>query len=212
MTRKSDGDEMQFVDDVLIDCERGVLTVSDIQNTIDEYMDSIRNPDDIYDNKPMIFNGLLELIYRRNIKRILPNTYNYDYELLDDIFRNIYLYLCYMFNYVPNISTFCNHLVHIDMTNIYNIKTGFNIVDGSKVNMRHIAICKNWDAICNGDLFGHIAQTGSVGGIFVAKVKGFSDQPQPGPAITFHLVPGIEEKQLARLAAAIVPELPESDV
>lgn len=98
------------------------------------------------------------------------------------------------------------------MTNIYNIKTGFNIVDGSKVNMSHIAICKKWDAICNGDLFGHIAQTGSVGGIFVAKVKGFSDQPQPGPAITFNLVPGIEEKQLARLAASIVPGLPEGDV
>lgn len=211
MTRKTAGDEMQFIDDVLIDCERGVLTVSDIQNTIDEYLDSLRNPDDIYSNKPMIFNGLLELIYRRNIKRVLPNTYNNDYELLDDIFRNIYLYLCYMFNYVPNISTFCNHLVHIDISNCYNINNGFYRKDGSKVNNNTYSIYKNWEQICNGDLFGHIAQTGSVGGIFVAKVKGFSDQPQPGPQITVNLAPGIEEKQLARLAASVVPGLPESD-
>lgn len=210
MTRKTAGDEMQFIDDVLIDCERGIISASDIQTTIEEFLDTLRNPDDIYSNKPMIFNGLLEYIYKRNVKRILPNTYNNDYELLDDIFRNIYLYLCYMFNYVPNISTFCNHLCHIDMNNIYNIKTGFNIIDGSKVNINSMRICKNWDSICNGDLFGHIAQTGSVGGIFVAKVKGFSDQPQPGPAVTVNLAPGIEEKQLARLAAAIVPELPET--
>lgn len=212
MTRKTAGDEMQFVDDVLIDCERGVLTVSDIQNTIDEYMDSLRNADDIYNNKPMIFNGLLELIYKRNIKRILPNTYNNDYELLDDIFRNIYLYLCYMFNYVPNISTFCNHLVHIDISNCYNISNGFYRKDGSRVNNNTYSIYKNWQQLCDGDLFEHIAQTGSVGGIFVAKVKGYTDQPQPGPQITVNLAPGIEEKQLARLAASIVPGLPESDV
>lgn len=119
-----------------------------------------------------------------------------------------------MFNYVPNISTFCNHLVHIDISNCYNINNGFYRKDGSKVNNNTYSIYKNWQQICDGDLFGYIAQTGSVGGIFVAKVKGYSDQPQQQPQIQVNITPAIDEKQLAAItggAAPIAPPLPSEN-
>ena len=199
------------IDDVLIDTGRGLITARELDMTIDEYVSNLRNPDDIYNNKPMIYNGLLESIYRRNIRHILPKTYNNDYELLDQIFKNIYLYLCYIFNYVPNISAFCNHLVHIDISNCYNINTGFYRKDGSKVNINTYNIYKNWQRICDGDLFGHIVHTGSVGGIFTAKVKGYSDAPQNVAPPALGITPQLSESQLASVAGMIAPEIPAKD-
>jgi hypothetical protein len=66
---------------------------------------------------------------------------------------------------------------------------------------------KNWLSYCDGDLFNHIAQNNSVGGMFVAKVRGYSDTPQVAPAITLNLTPNIDAKQLTAIAA----ELPKTD-
>ena len=59
-------------------------------------------------------------------------------------------------------------------------------------------------------MFAHVAQTGSVGGMFVLKVKGFSDQPQQQPQIQVNISPAIDEKQLAALigTTTTAPELP----
>ena len=192
------------IDEILIDCDMGIVTKKDIEISIKSYTDSLHNPDDIYNNKPMIFNGLLEYIYRHNIKTLIPkNTVRYNWELLDDIFVNIYINLCYMFNYVPMVSTFCNHLVHIDVSYIYSIKDGIRLNDGVRVTDSIVKYIKNWLSYCDGDLFNHIAQNNSVGGMFVAKVRGYSDTPQVAPAITVNLTPNIDEKQLKTIAAML---------
>ena len=200
------------IDDILVENKEGkIITQSDIQRTIDIYINGLRDPESIYNNKPMIFNGLLEVIYRRNIKYILPNTYNLDYELLDSIFINIYINLCYTFSYIPSVLSFCNHLVKIEVSGIYTIQSGFYRPDGSKINNRFIEICKKWESFCTSDLFDNIAHNNSVGCIFIAKVKGYTDQPQPAPQIQVNITPAIDEKQLQALtggAAPIAPPLP----
>ena len=100
------------------------------------------------------------------------------------------------------LSTFIYHVLHIDLTYIYNIKDGIRL-DGSKVINNSSNYIKMWQQYCDSDLFNHIAQTNSVGGMFVAKVRGYSDQPTPAAAITVNLTPNIDEKQLKSIAAMI---------
>jgi hypothetical protein len=204
--------EAAEIDDILVENKEGkIITQSDIQRTIDIYINGLRDPESIYNNKPMIFNGLLGAIYRKNIKYILPNTFNLDYELLDSIFINIYINLCYTFSYLPSVLCFCNHLVKVEVSGIYTIQSGFYRPDGSKINNRFIEICKKWESFCTSDLFDNIAHNNSVGCIFIAKVKGYTDQPQPAPQIQVNITPAIDEKQLQALtggSAPIAPPLP----
>ena len=188
-------------EDILISCKAGVITTGDIQRSIDNYLDSLHDPSDIYNNKPMLFNGLLEYIYRHNIKHLIPdNLYTYDWDLLNDIFINIYINLCYTFNYIPMVSTYILHLVHANISYIYTIKDGIRC-DNSKVNTKITNYLKIWSEYSDSDLFNHIAQNNSVGGMFVAKVRGYTDQPQITPAVQITLAPTIDAKQLEAAAA-----------
>lgn len=197
------------IDDILVENKQGqIITQSDIQRTIDIYINGLRDPESIYNNKPMIFNGLLEAIYRKNIKYILPNTFNLDYELLDSIFINIYINLCYTFSYIPSVLIFCNHLVKIDVSGIYSIKTGFYKTSEAKVNNNTLLICRKWESMCNSDLFTNIAHNNSVGCIFIAKVKGYTDQPQQTPEIHVTVTPSIDEKTLEAIRTKKPGELP----
>lgn len=203
-------EEMQ-PEEILVSCEAGIITSSDIQKSINEYLAKLHDPNDIYSNKPLIFNGLLEHIYTRNLQRILgDNTYN-DYDLINTIFYRIYINLCYSFSYIPLLTVFTNHLVHIDINNIYSIKNGIRFTNDSNgiYNNKLYSYILKWIEVCDSDLFTHIAHTGSIGGMFLAKVKGYSDQPQQ--QITIELqTPRIDEKQLTRLAATPAPELPDN--
>ena len=193
------------IDNILVSCKAGVITSKDIQISINNYLETLYNPNEIYNNKPMLFNGLLEYIYKHNIKHLLQyneTNNNYDWNLLNDIFINIYINLCYSFGYIPMLSTFIYHVLHIDLTYIYNIKDGIRL-DGSKVINNSSNYIKMWQQYCDSDLFNHIAQTNSVGGMFVAKVRGYSDQPTPAAAITVNLTPNIDEKQLKNIAAML---------
>jgi hypothetical protein len=174
-------------------------------------MERLHDPEVLYCNKPLVFNGLLEHIYSKNIKPLLPDSTYIDYLLLDTIFNSIYLNLCYTFGYVPMVTVFTNHLVHIDITYIYNIKDGvrLNNESNSKYNIQLYNLITKWLSICDSDLFSHIAHTGSIGGMFLAKVKGYSDQPQNSVQITIQ-TPRIDEKQISALAAGQMPELPQN--
>lgn len=194
-----------IIDDILVECKAGVITTKDIQISINNYLDTLYKPEEIYNNKPMLFNGLLEYIYKHNIKHLLQTNDNndyYDWNLLNDIFINIYINLCYSFGYIPMLSTFIYHVLHIDLTYIYNIKDGIRL-DGSKVINNSSNYIKMWQQYCDSDLFNHIAQNNSVGGMFVAKVRGYSDQPTSAAAITVNLTPNIDEKQLKSIAAML---------
>ena len=93
-------------------------------------------------------------------------------------------------------------MVHINIQYIYTIKDGIRI-DGSKVINKSNEYIKIWLEYCDADLFNHIAQNNSVGGMFVAKVRGYSDTPQTAPAISINFTPNIDEKQLKSIAAMI---------
>lgn len=203
-------EEMQ-PEEILVSCESGIITSSDIQRSINEYLNKLHDPNDIYSNKPMIFNGLLEYIFTKNIKHILPNSNFINYELLDTIFNRIYLNLCYSFSYVPMVTTYTAHLIHIDISYVYTIKNGLRLDNDSnrEYNIKLHSLVSKWLAICDSDLFNHIAQTGSIGGMFLAKVKGYSDQPQQSITIALE-TPRIDEKQLTRLAATPAPQLPDN--
>ena len=203
-------EEMQ-PEEILVSCEAGIITSSDIQRSINEYLAKLHDPNDIYSNKPMIFNGLLEHIFTKNIKHIIPNSNFINYELLDDIFNRIYLNLCYSFSYVPMVTIFCNHLIHLDIANIYTIKDGLRVNNNSnrEYNNKLNLLISKWLSVCDSDLFTHIAHTGSIGGMFLAKVKGYSDQPQQSITIALE-TPRIDEKQLARLAVTPAPQLPDN--
>ena len=200
------------MDEILVSTNNGLVTTNDIQRSIDEYLSKLPDPESIYKNKPMLFNGLLEYIYTKNLQKLFSdNRYN-DYELIDTIFDRVYINLCYMFSYVPMVTIFCNHLIHLDISNIYTIKHGIRLENDSnrEYNYKLNSLVSKWLTVCDSDLFSHIAHTGSVGGMFVAKVKGYSDQPQTMANISVTLTPKIDEKQLVQIASAALPELPDN--
>lgn len=203
-------EEMQ-PEEILVSCEAGIITSSDIQRSINEYIAKLHDPNDIYSNKPMLFNGLLEFIYVRNLQKIFSVERYNDYMLLDTIFNRIYLNLCYSFSYVPMVTMFCNHLIHLDIANIYTIKDGLRVNNNSnrEYNNKLNLLISKWLSVCDSDLFTHIAHTGSIGSMFLAKVKGYSDQPQQSITIALE-TPRIDEKQLTRLATTPAPQLPDN--
>lgn len=200
------------MDEILVSTNTGLVTANDIQRSIDEYLSKLPDPEGIYKNKPMLFNGLLEYIYIKNLQKLFSNDKYNDYELIDNIFCRIYINLCYMFSYVPMLTVFTNHLIHLDISNIYTIKHGIRLENDSnrEYNIKLNSLVSKWLTVCDSDLFSHIAHTGSVGGMFVAKVKGYSDQPQTMANISVTLTPRIDEKQLIQIASAAVPELPDN--
>lgn len=190
------------MDEILIDCKQGIITQKDIERSIEEYTSSLPDPEVLYINGHKSFNNLLLYIYRHNIKSILPNTYRHDYNLLDDIFKNIYIPLTYRYNRIASINNYCL-LVNIDYSLFYDIKNGEYRSTNDNVSLNTSQIIKNWISMCNGELIDNVMHTGNVGGIFVAKTRGFTDTPQSAPAITVNFTPNIDEKQLKTIAAML---------
>ena len=109
------------------------------------------------------------------------------------------------------VTTYTSHLIHVDISYIYTIKNGLRLDNDSnrEYNIKLYSLVSKWLTVCDSDLFNHITQTGSIGGMFLAKVKGYSDQPQQ--QITIELqAPRIDEKQITALAAGQMPELPQN--
>ena len=98
-------------------------------------------------------------------------------------------------------------MVNIDYSLFYDIKNGEYRSTNDNVSLNTSQIIKKWINICNGELIDNVMHTGNVGGIFVAKTRGFTDTPQTAPQITVNLTPNIDAKQLTAIAA----ELPNTD-
>lgn len=196
-----------IVDNVILEYNDIVITEYELEKHINNYIDTLNNPDDIYKNHKT-FNGLLLYLYNHMIKYVLPNSYANDYELYDVIFNNIYIPLCYKYNHIASINNF-SILIHIDYNQFYDLKTGM-YKDGSKVNNNTSRIIKRWITICNNELIEEITHKNSIGSMFLAKVHGFREDNNASVNITIN-APMISEKQLQNIAAAAVPTLPDSD-
>ena len=196
-----------LVEDKLIEYNGLIITNYDLELCINNYISTLPIPEDIYKNHKL-FNGMLLFIYNHLIKYILPETYNNDYELFDNIFNNIYIPLCYRYNHIASVNNFCI-LIHVDYNQFYDIKSGM-YKDGSKVNNNTSRIIKNWITICNSELIEEVTHKNSIGAMFLAKVHGFREDNNTSVSITVNL-PQVSESQLQKLASGVIPELPNSD-
>ena len=194
------------IDNILIDCNQGIITQRDIDRSIEEYINTLPNPDVIYINGHKSFNNLLLYLYKHCIKSILPKTYKHDYKLLDDIFINIYMPLTYRFNRIASINNFCI-LINIDYSLFYDIKNGIYRSNDCNVNNITSQIVKKWISICDGELIDNVTHTGNIGAMFVAKTRGFREEPQTVVMIDTH-APKIDAKQIGDMLGKL-PELPE---
>ena len=163
------------MDNVILTYNNIELYKSEIDILCDEYINTLYNADMIY--KSAVFSGLLHYIYQNKLKFIIPDTYNHDYKLLNDIFDNIYIYLCTRFNIVPNIIQF-TVLCHIDKSLISEIKSGV-YKDGSRVKSDTSETVKRWYSICESMLLSKATNESSIGSIFALKANyGYQEQPQ----------------------------------
>jgi hypothetical protein len=78
------------------------------------------------------------------------------------------------------------------------------------VNNKSKYIIQKWIDICNGELIEDIIHRNSIGAMFLAKVHGFREDNTSNINITIN-TPMINEKQLQNIAAAAIPELPNSN-
>ena len=194
------------IDNVILEYNDIVITEYELEKHINQYIETLNNPDDIY-KLHRTFNGLLLYLYKHLIRYVLPNNYNNDYELLDTIFTDIYIPLCYLYNHIPNIANYCI-LVNLQYSYFYDLKTGV-YKDGSIVNNKSKYIIQKWIDICNGELIEDIIHRNSIGSMFLAKVHGFREDNNTSVTININ-TPQLNETQLQKLAAAAVPELPDS--
>jgi hypothetical protein len=67
---------------------------------------------------------------------------------------------------------------------------------------------QKWIAICNGELIDNVTHTGNIGAMFVAKTRGFREEPQTVVMIDTH-APRIDAKQISDVIGKL-PELPNS--
>lgn len=179
----------------------------DIAILCDEYINNLPNPEIIY--KSAGFCGLLEYIYSRKLKHVVINKpgKGYDFTVLDNIFYNIYLPLCYRYNITPTVIQF-TALARIDNTHLGDIKNGVYSSNGSRVNPAHMRTVKNWFNACESALLGRAVNDNGIGAIFALKANyGYretapSQEPQ---AIEAH---ESAEQIAARHSAARLPEKP----
>ena len=184
----------------------------------DEYINTLNNIDDIYNN-PSLFTGMLKHIYKHLFKpgkndKILSNSNckldlsNID--LLDSIWT-IYTDLCYRYSKRPTILNF-SLMVGIDNTTILSWKDGEYRSGGEGASSERSRTVKKWYSECESSLVDGATEKNSIGCIFALKANyGYSETPQ-----RVEIVNGQAPEQIAADIAARhsigqiqPPELPD---
>ena len=151
----------------------------------DEYINTLNNTDDIYNN-PSLFTGMLKHIYKHLFKpgkndKILSNSNcrldlsNID--LLDSIWT-IYTDLCYRYSKRPTILNF-SLMVGIDNTTILSWKDGEYRSGGEGASSERSRTVKKWYSECESSLVDGATEKNSIGCIFALKANyGYTETPQ----------------------------------
>jgi len=155
------------MDNVILTYENIELYKSEIDILCNDYISELNDENMIY--KSTVFSGMLNHIYNNKLKFIIPDTYNNNYALLDDIFHNVYIYLCSKYNICPSIIQFCV-LCHIDRTTIAYIHKGV-YSDGSKVKKITFDTIEKWYSTCESMLLSKAQNENSIGSIFALKAN-----------------------------------------
>lgn len=166
---------------------------TDIDRICDEYIDSLAMPEMIYSRTP-VFIGLLDTVYKAVVKplRATEKSTRDKYELLDKLFYNVYLPLCYRFNKTPTIQAFCM-MVRIDNHIVSDLKEGIYRENGEKVNVTTRQTVKGWYDVTESVLLGNAVDNNSIGSIFGLKaLYNYSDQ---NPVVIQHQLDTTETPQ-----------------
>ena len=191
---------------------------SKIQILCDEYINTLNNPDDIYNN-PSLFTGMLKHIYKCLFKpgkndKVLYNGNSVldtsNIELLDNIW-NIYTDLCYKYGKRPTLLNF-SLLVGISNDTFTTWRQGDFRAEGGGTSSLHCRTVKKWQKECESSLVDGATEKNSIGCIFALKANyGYSETPQ-----RVEIVNGQSPEQIAADIAARhsigqmqPPELPE---
>lgn len=180
---------------ILVKSKQGFITQEMLDRCINDYIDLLPVPDYLY-SKVQTFNGLIRYIYNNLISGILPNTIRHDYKLLDTIFHNIYLPLCSIYSFTPNILLFCN-LCGIS-NNTISVH-GRDIDNSDSNNKELILIIKSWLTEAESALVSNVSDHSSIGSMFLLKAK---YQYRENDALTLQVesdVPKLDLKQIATI-------------
>lgn len=175
---------------------------SEIQRLADEYINTLDDPELIYNPQTSYFNGMIKYI-NNNYFKYNPVDYA-DIEYIDSIW-DIYTSLCYKYNKYPTIIEFCL-LININRETVtswknentrnykYYTRDGEEIKDiaGWKLNhpnegyrqelsTSHSNTVKKWLAECENALFRGAAEGNKVGCIFALKANYGYTETAPVP-------------------------------
>lgn len=184
----------------------------------DEYINTLNNTEDIYNN-PSLFTGMLKHIYKHLFKprkndKVLYNSNSVldtsNIELLDNIW-NIYTDLCYKYGKRPTLLNF-SLLVGISNDTFTTWRQGDFRAEGGGTSSLHCRTVKKWQKECESSLVDGATEKNSIGCIFALKANyGYSETPQ-----RVEIVNGQAPEQIAADIAARhsigqiqPPELPE---
>ena len=191
---------------------------SEIYVLCDEYINTLNNIDDIYNN-PSLFTGMLKYIYKHLFKpgkndKVLYNSNSIldtsNIELLDNIW-NIYTELCYKYGKRPTLLNF-SLLVGISNDTFTTWRQGDFRAEGGGTSSLHCRTVKKWRRECESSLVDGATEKNSIGCIFALKANyGYSETPQ-----RVEIVNGQAPEQIAADIAARhsigqiqPPELPD---
>lgn len=184
------------------------LYQSDIDVLCDEYIQSLPDSSMIY--KSTVFCGLLDYIYKHVLKDITRSNDNHiRYDVINEIFYNIYIPLCYRFDKVPTMIQF-SVLVNVSNTHLTDVKNGVYRSNGTAVNIACNQMVKKWYDVCESALLGKAINESSIGSIFALKSSFGYHENQTVTIESRQLMPHETPEQIAAKYSDIErPEKPE---
>ena len=196
------------MDNVILTYNNIELYQSEIDILCDEYISSLHDESMIY--KSTVFSGMLNYIYLHKLKYIIPDSFNNDYALLDNIFDNVYINLCTRYNICPSIIQF-SVLCHIDNTFLSELRSG-TYKDGSRVKPEATQTAKKWYSVCESMLLSKATNESSIGSIFALKANyGYRDNDTPQLIQVTNTTRATPEQIAERYKDVKKPELPQLD-
>lgn len=140
------------------------LDDSNINDIVDDYIATLRDPDIIYSQKGNTFTGLIKKLHKRlNI----TNEIYEDINLLNDLWET-YTELCYRFSQNPTIMEFAI-LIGCSRETIYSWQRGEYRQDVcARLNLSRSDTVQKWADECKMGRY-KSAAAGNVGGIFLCK-------------------------------------------